>query len=373
MLCALFIFLLLVNYGYSFAFHSLSPVRIYHQKYLGQINRHKEHEIIAKGIVSPPGAVVDTLAVGAELDFHKYAFMLPTATAVATMAISSGIGGAALFGPILLIVFPALGPQYPLASPAAAVAVAILVECFGFSSGLLGYYRRGLVDAAIALRFAAISVPAAVWAASSLVSVMSPLTLKLCYSMLMLGLSTYLLFSNSDSYSNSSSSGIGNDSGSNDIESRVGATKIDRDGNKYYYDADAVVTPVGAAFTAVGAVLTGLLGVGIGEVVLPQLLRKQLPVAVAAATSTFTVTLTALAAAAVQLAVLLQQTGRGIAEVVPLELVVYMIPGVVVGGQLAAALQGRFTQQQLEKAIGLLFGCIGLLFSLLTYRQSLVV
>ena len=55
------------------------------------------------------------------IDFSKYWFMFPTCVCVATCAISSGIGGAALFGPIFLIVFPALGPQYMLSSPAAAV------------------------------------------------------------------------------------------------------------------------------------------------------------------------------------------------------------------------------------------------------------
>ena len=46
------------------------------------------------------------------------------APAVATTAMLSGIGGAALFTPIFLIIFPLLGPEYPLASPAAAIGVA---------------------------------------------------------------------------------------------------------------------------------------------------------------------------------------------------------------------------------------------------------
>ena len=55
------------------------------------------------------------------IDFSKYWFMFPTCVCVAICSISSGIGGAALFGPIFLIIFPALGPQYVLESPAAAV------------------------------------------------------------------------------------------------------------------------------------------------------------------------------------------------------------------------------------------------------------
>ena len=54
-----------------------------------------------------------------QMDYSKYWFMFPTCICVAICSISSGIGGAALFGPIFLIVFPALGSQYMLELPAA--------------------------------------------------------------------------------------------------------------------------------------------------------------------------------------------------------------------------------------------------------------
>ena len=59
-----------------------------------------------------------------------YAFMLPAATAVATSCQLCGIGGAALFSPIFLLVFPLLGPEYPLDSPAAAIASALLTDYY---------------------------------------------------------------------------------------------------------------------------------------------------------------------------------------------------------------------------------------------------
>ena len=90
-----------------------------------------------------------------------YAFMLPTAVAVATSCQLCGIGGAALFSPIFLLIFPLLGPEYPLDSPAAAIASALLTEVFGFSSGLSGYARRGLVAWPVALQFSAVAVPLA--------------------------------------------------------------------------------------------------------------------------------------------------------------------------------------------------------------------
>ena len=82
----------------------------------------------------------------AELDWTMYAFMLPVACGVAFLANTAGIGGAALFGPIFLLVFPLLGSKYVLSSPAAAVGTALAVEAFGFTSGLVGYTRKGLVD-----------------------------------------------------------------------------------------------------------------------------------------------------------------------------------------------------------------------------------
>lgn len=58
---------------------------------------------------------------------------------------------------------------------------------------------------------------------------------------------------------------------------------------------------------------------------------------------------------------------------IPWSLVIYMIPGVVTGAQIAALLQGRFSKAQLERAIGSLFGVIGVAFAFLTLKQSGVI
>ena len=87
--------------------------------------------------------IINTLHIN---DPVKYWFLFPTAICISTLAVTAGIGGAALFGPFLLIVLPAIGPSYPLTSATAAVTVAIVTETFGFSSGLYGYFKRGLID-----------------------------------------------------------------------------------------------------------------------------------------------------------------------------------------------------------------------------------
>lgn len=312
----------------------------------------------------------------APIDFQHYTFMLPIATCVAACAITAGIGGAALFAPIFLLVFPLLGPQYAISSPAAAIATAILTESFGFGSGLVGYYRRGLIDLRLALPFLSVSVPASALAASTVAQRLDPIFLKLVYTLLMLAVSGYLL-----------TGGTGNeaargDSAAGSLEgSRVGAadagddvyTKVDSAGAVYTYEEQArsSFSATNAVLTCFGGLLTGALGVGIGEIVLPSLLKRGIPVAVAAATSTLVVALTAWAAALFQLRELSAAAEGGLAAVVPVDLVVWLIPGVVIGAQVASKLQGRVKQELLERVIGGLFGAIGLCFGSIV-AQSLL-
>jgi uncharacterized membrane protein YfcA len=273
----------------------------------------------------------------------------------------------ALFGPIFLIVFPALGPDYPLASPAAAVGIAILTETFGFSSGLLGYIRRGLIDFNTALRVSAFAVPPAVLAANY--ASLPPVFLKGVYTVLMLSLSAYMIQKTRSSEDVDSERGVevsekgmsitGNDA----TEDRE---IIDNKGNVYVYPVPAI-NAGNVALTSFGGAICGLLGVGIGEVTLPQLIRKEVPLAVAAATSTVVVTVTCAATASIQLTQLVEAGGMGI---IPWSLVVYTIPGVIIGAQVATATQGRISRETLELAVGGLFGVIGLAFLGLTLKQS---
>ena len=307
---------------------------------------------------STPSQFDDILAL---IDWSKYWFMLPVCVLIAFCANSSGIGGAALFGPIFLIVFPALGPEYPLASPAAAVGVAILVESFGFSSGVTGYVRRGLIDFKTALQYAVVAMPAALIASKYLT--LSAIALKTIYSILMLSLGAYLLQQSTlpvDEPNADSTKQLQGD----DAETMTNL--IERSGKSYQYPTPQLDFK-GGLFSACGGVLCGLLGVGIGEVVLPSLLDKKVPVPVAAATSTLVVALTCVACAEVQVSALLEAGGLA---AIPWSLVVYMIPGVITGAQIGALLQGRFSKQQLERSIGSLFGFIGICFAVLTLKQS---
>lgn len=277
--------------------------------------------------------------------------MLPVSTLVATGAMLGGIGGAAMFMPIFLIIFPLLGPEYMIASPVAAIGVALITEAFGFTSGLVGYLRRHLIDFKVAKSLIIIAVPSAI-IGSFLSHEANPEMLKFLYGSLMLIL-TYIMLKRP---STKEKQKITKKTLSGDY-SHIGHERsiTDSDGNEYKYH---LCHPgKGRAFTGIGGFITGLMSVGIGEIVTPQLVKQcKMPVSVAAATSVFVIIITVAAASGTHISTLVSEGG---VEAIPWHLVVFTVPGVIIGGQIGTRLQGKFSADKMEKVFALLFGIIG--------------
>jgi len=264
----------------------------------------------------------------------------------------SGIGGAALFIPIFVIIFPILGPEYPLTT-AAAIGTALMTEVFGFSSGFVGYHRKRLIDFRSAIPFIRVAVPVAIAGAMMLALLKEQETfLKAAYAILMIVLCPVILRHTPAPVANSENAGK-QDSPASDRTTRSITAKS---GETYRYQIPRVGL-FGSLVTGGGAFLTGLLGVGIGEVIVPQLVkRNRVPVAVAAATSVFIVIVTIASASFTQVTALISAGG---ANAIPWNVVCYTIPAVIIGGQIGPWLQGRIAQRTMEKAIAILFGMIG--------------
>lgn len=280
-----------------------------------------------------------------------YWFMLPISTLVATGAMLGGIGGAAMFMPIFLIVFPLLGPEFTLAGPIAAIGVALLTEAFGFSSGLIGYLRRHLIDFKVAKSLIIIAVPSAI-VGSFLSQYADPDMLKIMYGSLMLIL-TYIMLRRP---STKEKQQITKDTLEGKFE-HIGheRTVIDNKGNIFKYH---LCHPgKGRIFTSIGAFITGLMSVGIGEIITPQLVKScKMPVPVAAATSVFVIIIVVVVASGTHIYSLVSEGG---VDAIPWHLVIYTAPGVIIGGQIGSRLQGRFAADKMEKIFAGLFGVIG--------------
>ncbi len=72
-----------------------------------------------------------------EITFEFW-YLLPISILIATIARSSGIGGAVFFSPLFMLVLKL--------DLKVAVGTALATELFGFASGLIAYYRTKLID-----------------------------------------------------------------------------------------------------------------------------------------------------------------------------------------------------------------------------------
>lgn len=299
-----------------------------------------------------------------QFDWTLYWFMFPVAICVATTAMLSGIGGAAIFAPIFMIIFPILGPEYPLENIAAAIGVALFTEMFGFSSGFVGYYRKRFIDYKSAIPFILVGVPIGIAGALLLTTFRDyEEVLRGCYGLLMLVLSYELILHKEIPQATPTEK---NDSNPVDKPDIPRITIKGSDGSIYTYKKPRQGWGVFA--TGIGSFLTGLLGVGIGEVVMPQLAkRNKVPIPVAAATSVFVVIVVVAAASFTQISSLVRQGGF---NAVPWNVVIYTIPAVIIGGQIGPRLQGRISGRKMEFAIGCLFLIIGIAMSFIAIRNT---
>lgn len=281
------------------------------------------------------------------MDFTIYWFMFPISMLIAVISAVAGIGGSALAMPIFLLVFPLLGADYALASPAAAVGVALLTQTTAVFSSFVGYYRRGLVDFHSARPFIAVGAPLAV-AGVLMAQFVDDIAIKTIYGALMIYLAWVMIRHHMPA--------------GHEQERLAGGRKNEReprritatDGTVYTYPQPR--QGKGAIATGGGAFLTGMLSVGIGEVVMPQLAkRNRIPIPVAAATSLYVVVIVSAIAAVTQIAGLISADGM---LAVPWNLAIYTLPAVIIGGQIGPRLQGRISPQTMELAIGILFAVI---------------
>ncbi len=282
------------------------------------------------------------------MDPTLYWFMFPVAIVIATTAMLSGIGGAALFTPMFLIVFPLLGAEYTMSTAVTAIGAALLTQTFGFASGFIAYQRQGLIDYKSALPFIAVAVPIAILGAL-LSQTADANLLKGTYAVLMAILSVILLRRPA---AVEGTPRIGAEAGG--ASPREARELKARDGTSYRYTAPR--QGLGAVATGIGAFLTGMVSVGIGEVIMGQLVKRhRVPLPVAAATSVLIVISTVTAASFTQVVALIAEGGI---EAVPWNLVMYTIPGVIIGGQIGPRVQGKVPQTIMVRAIALLFALI---------------
>lgn len=293
------------------------------------------------------------------MDWTVYWFMLPVCVVVASVAMFSGISGAALLIPVFLIGFPLL--DVPRLTPVEAVGVSLFLETSGFGTGVARYLRRGLVDWPTARALISVTLP--LGAAGAVVARRAPVDiLRLGYGVAMIGLAGLLAREPSTAEEATALAGARTGPAGRGTAGDPPVTGFRRvetaDGAVYEWED----RPLGLqrALSGAGAFVAGLISTGVGEATLPGLVRRlRFPVAVAAATSTVVVAGTVVGAAATHLVQLAAEGGIG---AIPWNLIVWAVPGAVIGATLGTRLQGRIDERASRRFFSVLFAVIGVVF-----------
>ena len=265
-------------------------------------------------------------------------FMFPISIVIATIAMASGVGGATFFAPILLL---GLG-----LSPEVAIGVGLITEVFGFTSGLVAYLRRKLVDFRLARSMLIFSMPMAILGAVA-ANFVDPNILKGVLGVGLLAVAYSLLRAPKPASQEEPEHQPVTDS-------KTSATTCitSADGEKFCYTV--CDRWLGRIVATVGGFFTGMISTGLGELNSYYLLQRcKIPSKVAVATSVFAVAFTAMAAATSHLINFVSAGGDTLGTV--LSLVVFTAPGVVIGGQIGPYVATKISQHALEKTLGVLF------------------
>jgi hypothetical protein len=275
----------------------------------------------------------------------EYWYMLPIAILVATTAMASGVGGATFFAPIFILAL-----RLP---PEVAIGVGLITEVFGFASGLFAYVRKRLIDYQLGGRLLLVTVPVALLGAR-LATGISPDTLKIILGVGLFAVALGFLREPDHSQVKLLDEAIQTDHGPGKGQTRL----VTAAGEEIWYTVCNKTE--GGLIVGIGALFLGMISTGLGEMNGYFLLQRcRVPSKVAVATSVLIVAVTALAASVGHLVAFVQQ-GPEVLEVV-YSLVIFTIPGVIIGGQVGSAVASRIPQSVLMRGLGILFVIVAVL------------
>lgn len=272
----------------------------------------------------------------------EYWYLFPVSIAVATLAMSSGIGGAVFFSPIFLL--------WLKLEPSVAVGVALITEFFGFSSGLVAYARAKLIDYRLGAQLLIFAIPGAI--VGVLISDLFPgLVLKSIFAVGLIFIGLQLFLSWRQEQREAIDASI-----ESDAKASFASELTDRAGNTYRYTV--CNKALGRTFAAIGGAFLGMISVGLAELQEYHLVaRCKVPSPVAVATSIFVVVVTVFVASAGHLYGFAKE-GEGVMREA-MNVAMFTVPGVLIGGQLGPRVQARVDPDKMKVLVSWIFMGVG--------------
>jgi uncharacterized membrane protein YfcA len=268
----------------------------------------------------------------------------------------SGISGAALLIPLFLIGFPLL--DAPQLTTVAAIGTALMLETSGFGMGVYRYLHFKLADLRTALFLIVVTLPLGALGAIAAPQ-MPEQGLRLGYGAAMVVLGGLMALELRRTPLAELRVPVLSAGGPPLLDPPGALREITtRNGIRYSYQPRGLRGQ--RAISGVGAFVAGLISTGVGEATMPPLVRRsRFPVPVAAATSTVVVAGTVVGAATTHAVQLVLESGF---SAVPWNLIVWAVPGALIGATIGTRQQGRVEEHATKVFFSGLFLAIGLTF-----------
>jgi uncharacterized membrane protein YfcA len=262
-------------------------------------------------------------------------FMFPVGIGVATIAMMAGIGGAVLFAPFFMLVLRL--------DPLVALGAGLVIEFFGFSSGVIGYARKKEINFSIVRQIVVFTAPATA-VGVLLGRVIPAFILQIMLALLIFYLAYQFLFQGKDCLPKDPRC-----TGVSGLREKRAVTRMIK------------------GTSSLGGLLVGMISAGLGELNELNFLKKmKLPVATASATSVFLVAMSATIGSLFHAYFLVRQGEIEIfADVI--SLLIFTVPGVVVGAQIGVFLANVINARLMGKVVGILFLILGVLTLMLVF------
>jgi uncharacterized membrane protein YfcA len=267
-----------------------------------------------------------------------YWYLFPISIGIAWLANGAGIGGATFFSPLFIL---ALGLE-----PNVAIGAALITEVFGFASGVTAHMRARTIDWRVAQLLTTAAVPAAIVGSIAAGAIPADaLKVVLGLGLLLIAVA-FLRHGDHDEYDEAIARGDGV------AEPNVLRRVVTRDGEILEYRLCR--RQEGRWFAGLGGLFVGLISTGLGELNSYALvMRCRIPTRVTVATSVVVVAITAVAASVTHLISFVTAGSSDLTTVA--SIVVFTVPGVVIGGQFGPILAQRVKGQTLLHLLGWLF------------------
>lgn len=277
----------------------------------------------------------------------EFWYLLPISIIIATLAMSSGLGGAVFFSPLFMLAMK-LEPQV-------AIGTALATEFFGFSSGVIAYSRAKLIDFKLAGNLLLFSIPFAI-IGTVYSEFVPPIILKTVFAigLIFIGFQLYNAWRKEEREKKEKER-------QHKFYTNYESKLTDSKGKVYKYTV--CNKNMGRSFAAIGGAFVGMISVGLAELQEYHLVaRCKVPPPVAVGTSIFVVVITVLVASAGHFYAFLHEGSETYNQV--LNLLIFTAPGVIIGGQLGAKIQSSIPEDKMKIGVSFLFIIIGCLMLL---------